>query len=66
MIKITAAENDGFVTVSIANNGPKIPDEIKEKIFDKFYTTKARKNGSGLGLSIVRSVLEEHNAKITL
>ena len=66
MIKITATENDGFVTVSIANNGPKIPDEIKEKIFDKFYTTKARKNGSGLGLSIVRSVLEEHNAKITL
>ena len=50
----------------ISNNGPKIPTEVKERMFEKFYTTKARRNGSGLGLSIVKSVLEEHGAQMTL
>ena len=54
------------VTVHIANNGHKIPDEVKQYMFDKFYTTKARRNGSGLGLSIVKSVLDEHVAHMVL
>ena len=43
-----------------------IPNHLIDKIFDKFYTTKGNKNGSGLGLSIVKNVLEEHNAKISV
>ena len=41
-----------------------IPDEIVQTIFNKFYTTKAKKSGSGLGLSIVKNVLKEHKADI--
>ena len=66
IIKITAESTPDYVTVHISNNGPKIPTEVKERMFEKFYTTKARRNGSGLGLSIVKSVLEEHGAKMTL
>ena len=49
----------------IINNGPKIPEDAKDKIFEKFYTTKDQK-GSGLGLGIVQNVVSSHQAKITL
>ena len=54
------------VIVTFENNGPKIPDEIVTSIFNKFYTTKAKKSGSGLGLSIVKNVLREHKANIKI
>ncbi len=66
ILKIDALAEGDYVAVSISNNGPAIPEEIRTRIFEKFFTTKARKNGSGLGLSIVRSVLDEHNASISL
>ena len=66
IIKIYTETTLDEVTVHIANNGPKIPDEVKQHMFDKFYTTKARRNGSGLGLSIVKSVLDEHVAHMVL
>lgn len=54
------------VSIIVENNGPIIPDDQIDKIFQKFYTTKGKRNGSGLGLSIVKNVLEEHNAKISV
>ena len=66
IIKIYTDTISDEVTVHIANNGPKIPEDVKEQMFDKFYTTKARRNGSGLGLSIVKSVLDEHVARMVL
>jgi len=66
IIKIKAIGTADEVIVSIANNGPKISDEVKSKMFEKFFTTKARKNGSGLGLSIVKSVLDDHGAQMHL
>ena len=53
-----------LLKVVFENNGPKIPEEIAETIFQKFYTTKSKKRGSGLGLSIVKNVLKEHKADI--
>jgi signal transduction histidine kinase len=35
-------------------------------MFNKFYTTKGKKSGSGLGLSIVKNITEEHNADISV
>ena len=57
---IFAEREEGKLKVIFENNGPKIPDEITEKIFQKFYTTKAHKSGSGLGLGIARNVLKDH------
>ncbi len=65
-IKIAAEEKDGFVIVHFENNGPMIPEEIRSKIFEKFYTTKGNKNGTGLGLSIIRKIVDEHNGRIDL
>ncbi len=56
-------ENDSHI-ISICNDGPKIPEEIISKIFDEFFTTKKRGEGTGLGLNIVKSIVEKHSGKI--
>lgn len=63
---IIALKQKNEIKVIFENNGPKIPDEIVKSIFNKFYTTKAKKSGSGLGLSIVKNVLRDHKANIKI
>ena len=63
---IFAEKTENQLKVVFENNGPKIPKEIVETVFTKFYTTKAKASGSGLGLSIVQNVLKEHKANIIL
>jgi PAS domain S-box-containing protein len=55
---------NNFHDISISNNGPKIPDEFIDKIFDEFFTTKKRGEGTGLGLNIVKNIIEKHNGNI--
>jgi signal transduction histidine kinase len=52
------------VRITVSNNGPEIPSEIKDKIFVPFYTTK--KEGSGIGLSICREIVRAHRGTMTL
>ena len=63
---VFAERKKNLLKVVFENNGPKIPDEIIDTIFNKFYTTKSKKSGSGLGLSIVKNVLREHKADINI
>jgi len=63
-LSVKSNENKKSYTLSIENNGPMIPENMKPRIFEKFFTTKGNRSGSGLGLSIVKNVLEEHDAKI--
>ncbi len=57
-----------YICLSVADSGPGIPIEIQEKIFEPFFSTKTadKKRGSGLGLSVVHSVLEDHHGYIDL
>ena len=50
--------------IEICNSGPGIPDQIISHIFDPFFTTKDPGEGSGLGLSISYSLIQEHNGII--
>ncbi|AMY11540.1 Alkaline phosphatase synthesis sensor protein PhoR [Luteitalea pratensis] len=52
------------VTVSIVDNGPGIPPEIRARMFDPFFTTKPVGKGTGLGLDIVRRLLTHNDAEI--
>ena len=63
---IFASKSKSSVVVTFENNGPKIPEDIVKNIFTKFYTTKSKQSGSGLGLSIVKNVLKEHKASIII
>ena len=54
------------VQVSISDSGHGIPDEIKTKIFEPFFTTKPPGEGSGMGLDIVKKIIDKHSGKIHL
>jgi signal transduction histidine kinase len=66
LLRIYDQKKDKGITIIVENNGPKIPEEIQSEIFNKFYTTKSAKNGTGLGLNIVKNIIQDHNAKIEL
>ena len=59
----TMKNSDGY-TVSVKDNGPGIPDELKDRIFGAFYSTK--EEGTGLGLSISKKIVESYGGTLTL
>ncbi|PJZ29017.1 sensor histidine kinase [Leptospira kmetyi] len=59
-------ENENLVVVQIEDNGPGIPARIQDRIWDPFFTTKDQGEGTGLGLGIVKGIVEKHKGRITL
>lgn len=66
MITLSIYEDALYQIVSIQDEGCGIPNEIKEKIFQPFFTTKKAGVGSGLGLDIVLKVVQAHKGRIDL
>jgi signal transduction histidine kinase len=62
VINVSVSEQADFVTVEIEDNGSGIPPEMKDKLFQPYFTTKS--SGTGLGLAIVKNIIEELNGKI--
>lgn len=60
---LEGAEQD-FVTIAVADTGIGIPAEIRDKIFDPFYTTREGRGGTGLGLAVVSGIVKEHDGWI--
>jgi signal transduction histidine kinase len=58
--------NNPLMGMTVEDNGPGIPDEIRERVFDPFFTTKDRTRHSGLGLWIARSIVHEHGGDISV
>jgi signal transduction histidine kinase len=52
------------IVVEVADDGPGVPPELADRIFNPFFTTKAQ--GSGLGLAIVRKIVDAHDGRIDL
>ncbi|EMN76386.1 ATP-binding protein [Leptospira interrogans] len=65
-IEISVFPWNGYVVVEIEDNGPGIPAKIQDRIWDPFFTTKDQGEGTGLGLGIVKGIVEKHKGKITL
>jgi signal transduction histidine kinase len=65
-VSVTAARELDRVVVSVIDDGPGVPEEIQGKIFDPFFTTKGVGKGTGLGLDIVRRLLQQHEGEVAL
>jgi two-component system nitrogen regulation sensor histidine kinase NtrY len=61
-VSLICAPQGEFIAISVADNGPGLSDEIKDKLFLPFFTTKP--GGSGIGLSIARQVALAHHGQI--
>jgi len=68
MIVIKIKETENAYKVSVANAGPEIPEESKDKIFNKFYQVDEShaSEGNGVGLAIVKKIVELHKGNVTV
>jgi len=60
------SENADWVVIEIRDTGIGIPDDVKDKILEPFFTTKTDKNGVGLGLAVVYGIIQRHKGKMWL
>jgi signal transduction histidine kinase len=54
----------GKATISVADRGPGVPESIRRRVFDPFFSTKTR--GTGLGLAVSKQIVDEHRGRIRL
>lgn len=65
-IKIEAEDHGDNILLAVEDNGPGIPQEIRDRIMQPFFTTKAVGKGTGLGLSISTGIVRTHNGDLFL
>jgi len=66
-VDVSCGMNDGNAFIEVADTGPGIPVDERERVFDRFYRRGGvNEIGSGLGLSIVRTIADRHKAHVSL
>jgi len=62
-VAVTAFETAGFITISVADNGPGIAESIRDRLFHPFVSY-GKENGTGLGLAVVQKIVQDHGGEI--
>jgi len=67
-ISIVASRSTGNLTVSVVDNGPGIPENMREKVLQRFFRLEVSRTtaGNGLGLSLANAIVHVHDAKLEL
>jgi two-component system NtrC family sensor kinase len=65
-ITITTGLSGSMYAISVADDGPGIPEHLKERVLEPFFTTKPVGQGTGLGLSISYSIVKKHEGVLEL
>jgi len=65
-VELFANRRDSDVVIRVIDDGPGVSTDIRDRIFDPFFTTKPVGQGTGLGLDIVRRLVQRHNGQIEL
>jgi len=63
-VTVTTKRKGGFIEISVKDNGSGIPESIKDKIFQPFFTTKPTGQGTGLGLSLSYDIVKAHGGEL--
>jgi len=66
LVQVATRKTEKGIEISVSDNGPGIPDSIKDKIFQPFFTTKPTGQGTGLGLSLSYDIIKAHGGELTL
>jgi signal transduction histidine kinase len=68
-VLVAAGSRRGWAWVAVRDRGPGVPDEDRDRVFDRFYTAPngtSREHGTGIGLAIARQIVEAHDGRLTL
>lgn len=65
VVTVSLSADDGRARLSVCDRGPGIPPELRDRVFEAFFTTKGRA-GTGLGLAICRTICEAHGGSLAL
>jgi signal transduction histidine kinase len=65
-LTVRTKKQGDHITIEVEDNGPGIPDEIKDKILQPFFTTKKGTEGTGLGLSITHDIVKAHGGELEI
>jgi signal transduction histidine kinase len=66
VLTLRARRADDGVVVEVEDNGPGVPVELQERLFDAYFTTKPPGEGTGLGLQTSHRIVAEHGGDLTL
>jgi signal transduction histidine kinase len=66
VVQCGRADSANAIQITVSDNGPGIPESIKEKIFQPFFTTKPTGQGTGLGLSLSYDIIKAHGGELAL
>ncbi len=63
-IRVAASASGGALDIAVADNGPGIPPALRERVFAPFFTTRAEGDGTGIGLTLCRTIVSDHGGTI--
>ena len=64
LVQVSTRKSDNGIEIRVSDNGSGIPDDIKDKIFQPFFTTKPTGQGTGLGLSLSYDIVKAHGGEL--
>jgi two-component system, NtrC family, sensor kinase len=64
-LRMRVRRRPGLVGLAVEDDGPGIPQEVRERILDPFFSTKPEGEGTGLGLSVTRTIVDVHGGELT-